>query len=110
MSFKVQLKSECMPTFLADVKLCIKFLNQYPFQPPSVVIPSIFHPNVYAVSNRLCISALDSGTSVINFGDIKNSWRPSLCIENVLVGIIQLLKEPNPDSPANIDANKMFLR
>ena len=99
-----------MPSFLADVQLCIKFPTQYPFQPPSVVIPSIFHPNVYAASNRLCISTLDSDTSVTDSGDVRNFWRPSLCIENVLVGIIQLLKEPNPDSPANVDANKMYIR
>jgi ubiquitin-conjugating enzyme E2 G1 len=35
-------------------------------------------------------------------------WRPILGVEQVLVSVISMLNDPNPDSPANIDAAKQF--
>jgi ubiquitin-conjugating enzyme E2 G1 len=31
-------------------------------------------------------------------------WRPILGVEQILVSVMSMLVEPNPDSPANVDA------
>ena len=38
------------------------------------------------------------------------NWRTSLAMANILIGVKNVLEEPNPASPANVDASKMFLR
>jgi len=106
--WQVVLKSDILPDYLGSVTLHIKFPKDYPFKPPSVHIPSIFHPNIY-VTGRLCISILDEKSSVHDDNSKENNWRPSLSMVNVLVGIKSLLENPNPDSPANVDANRMYL-
>lgn len=35
-------------------------------------------------------------------------WRPILGVEQVLVSVMAMMNEPNIESPANIDAAKMF--
>ena len=52
--FKVVLKKENMPIYMGSVSLHITFPPAYPFKPPSILIPTIYHPNVY-VTGRLCI-------------------------------------------------------
>lgn len=106
--WQVVLKSGIMPDYLGTVTLHINFPKDYPFKPPTVLIPTIFHPNVY-VTGRLCISTLDEKSSVHDNNAKETNWRPSLSMVNILVGIKSLLENPNPDSPANVDANRMYL-
>ena len=51
---QVILKSCTMPDYLGAVAMIISFPAEYPFKPPSISIPTIFHPNVY-VTGKLCI-------------------------------------------------------
>lgn len=38
----------------------------------------------------------------------ETRWRPILTPEDVLISIVSMLSEPNINSPANVDAGKMF--
>ncbi|KAJ3261299.1 E2 SUMO-conjugating protein ubc9 [Boothiomyces macroporosus] len=38
------------------------------------------------------------------------SWKPSISVKEILLGIQDLLEDPNPDSPANGPANKLFTK
>ena len=52
----------------------------------------------------------EGGKSLPGSGPALIKWRPSLSLINVLTAVKYLLVEPNPNSPANLDASKMFLR
>lgn len=75
----------------------ITFPESYPKRPPKVLFtPVIQHPNVYS-SGDVCLSILDS-----------SGWKPSLSVKQVLLGLQELLDNPNPQSPANTVSNKVF--
>ena len=73
-----------------------------PFSPPP--FPSV-DPN-----GKVCISILHPpGVDAQNAQETADErWRPILGVESVLVSVISMLGDPNPDSPANIDAGKMY--
>ncbi|GME68201.1 unnamed protein product [[Candida] boidinii] len=91
----------------AYLKGQMRFPQDYPFQPPTFrFIPTIFHPNVYR-DGRLCISILHSAGG-LNDEPSNENWSPAQCVESVLLSIISLLDDPNINSPANVDASKLF--
>lgn len=55
----------------------------------------MFHPNVYS-DGALCLDIL------------QNRWSPSYDVSSILTSIQSLLDEPNPASPANAEAAKLF--
>ncbi|KAI5306266.1 E2 SUMO-conjugating protein ubc9 [Ascosphaera pollenicola] len=59
--------------------------------------PPLFHPNVYP-SGTVCLSILNE----------DEGWRPAITIKQILLGIQDLLDDPNPDSPAQADAYNLF--
>lgn len=59
--------------------------------------PCIFHPNVYE-SGTVCLSILNA----------HEGWKPAITVKQILVGIQELLNEPNLNSPANGNAAGMF--
>jgi ubiquitin-conjugating enzyme E2 G1 len=86
----------------------ITFPQTYPDNPPEVRFKSkIFHPNVY-MDGKICISILHEGTDSTGYEQDYERWRPIQNIRTVFVSIISLLFDPNPDSPANLDAGKMY--
>ena len=108
---RVQLKSEDdMSVWIADIdgpedtefaggifRLQLVFPPKYPHKPPEVKFLSnnIYHPNVYS-SGKICLDIL------------QNQWSPMFTAEKVLLSIISLLTDPNPDSPANVVAAKDY--
>ncbi len=60
-------------------------------------VPPLFHPNVYP-SGTICLSILNE----------EEGWRPAITIKQVLIGIQDLLDDPNPDSPAQSEAFNLF--
>ncbi len=62
-------------------------------------MPPLFHPNVYP-SGTICLSILNE----------EGGWSPSIRIVHVLLGIQELLDTPNPNSPAQSEAYKMFVQ
>ena len=78
-----------------DIEL--KFNDDYPVKPPSVkFITPMFHPNIYR-DGKICVDIL------------QREWSPAQNIRTILISIRSLLIDPNPDSPANRDAAKLFV-
>ncbi|KAL0229428.1 hypothetical protein GEMRC1_014045 [Eukaryota sp. GEM-RC1] len=92
---------------------CImSFPEDFPMSPPSFkFLTKMFHPNIYE-SGAVCISILHNPTDLRDIemsGELaEERWLPIHTIESVLISIINLLLEPNPDSPADIDAAVLF--
>lgn len=60
-------------------------------------VPPLFHPNVYP-SGTVCLSILNE----------EEGWKPAITIKQILLGVQDLLNDPNPDSPAQADAYNLF--
>jgi len=77
-------------------KLTMTFSEDYPNRAPSVVfVTPIFHPNVYANGN-ICLDIL------------QNQWTSIYDIAAILTSIQSLLTDPNPNSPANAEAARLY--
>ncbi|KAH7638588.1 SUMO-conjugating enzyme UBC9-B [Dermatophagoides farinae] len=81
-------------------KLKIKFNTGYPLKPPVCQFdPPIFHPNIW-LDGQVCLSILNP----------ENGWRPSTTIREILIGIQDLLNEPNIYDPANLLAYEVYVK
>ncbi|KPM46306.1 hypothetical protein AK830_g358 [Neonectria ditissima] len=103
-------------------KLSIAFPDEYPTKPPKCehsnpmrakpptkatvlirligkFVPPLFHPNVYP-SGTVCLSILNE----------EEAWKPAITVKQILLGIQDLLNDPNPESPAQADAYNLFKR
>ncbi|BBH03917.1 hypothetical protein Prudu_014915 [Prunus dulcis] len=98
-------------------KLTLQFTEDYPNKPPTVrFVSRMFHPNIYA-DGSICLDIL------------QNQWSPIYDVAAILTSIQQrcvaydihltynlkkhligesLLCDPNPNSPANSEAARMF--
>lgn len=76
--------------------LTLQFSEEYPNRPPVVkFVSKLFHPNVYN-DGGICLDILQS------------NWSPIYDISAVLTSIQSLLCDPNPNSPANSEAARLF--
>ncbi len=78
-------------------KLLLEFNEEYPTKPPDVrFCTSIFHPNVYN-DGKICLDILN------------NQWSSIFDVRSILESIQSLLGNPNPSSPANAEAARLFI-
>ncbi|CAG8558071.1 8243_t:CDS:2 [Ambispora leptoticha] len=79
-------------------KIIMAFPEDYPSKPPKCKFtPPLFHPNVYP-SGTVCLSILNE----------EEAWKPAITIKQILLGIQDLLNDPNPESPAQSDAYMLY--
>jgi len=77
-------------------KLTLSFTEDYPNKAPGVRFESkMFHPNIYT-DGGICLDIL------------QNQWSPIYDVSAILTSIQSLLTDPNPNSPANSEAARMF--
>ena len=68
--------------------------DDFPSTPPKLQFkPPLFHPNVNP-SGNVCLSLLDE----------EKDWRPATTIKQLLLGIQDLLNDPNIKDPAQAEA------
>jgi ubiquitin-conjugating enzyme E2 I len=76
------------------------FREDFPATPPKCRFnPPLFHPNVYP-SGTVCLSLLDE----------NKDWRPTITIKQLLIGIQDLLDNPNPEDPAQAEAYQTYIQ
>ncbi|MFH1106477.1 MAG: ubiquitin-conjugating enzyme E2 [Candidatus Micrarchaeota archaeon] len=75
----------------------VKIKREYPYGGGLDVVwlTPIFHPNIREGDGKVCIQ-------------LVNEWSASQTIASVCKAIIQLLANPNPFSPLNIEAARFF--
>ena len=77
--------------------ITLTFNNEYPVKPPSVkFLTPMFHPNIYR-DGKICVDIL------------QGEWSPVQNIRTILLSIISLLSDPNPNSPANREAAILYM-
>ena len=71
--------------------------ERYPFYPPNVQFETkIFHPNISSKGKNL-------------YGYIKTWWVESLTTyQKMLISLVSLLSEPNPDNPLSAEAGSLI--
>ncbi|KAI8883684.1 ubiquitin conjugating enzyme [Backusella circina FSU 941] len=90
-------------------KARLSFPNSYPIEPPTMTfITEMYHPNVYP-DGTVCISILHPpGEDKYGYEQANERWSPVHTVETILLSVISMLSSPNDESPANIEAAKMY--
>ena len=84
------------------------FPKNYPNSPPELkFVSNIYHPNVYE-SGKVCISILHEGEDQWGYESSVERWKPIHGVASVIMSVISMLSDPNDESPANIDAAKIW--
>mmetsp|Transcript_16787 Transcript_16787/g.63885 ORF Transcript_16787/g.63885 Transcript_16787/m.63885 type:complete len:200 (-) Transcript_16787:544-1143(-) len=77
-------------------KLSMEFTEEYPNKAPTVrFLTKMFHPNIYN-NGLICLDIL------------QNQWSPIYDVSAILTSIQSLLCDPNPSSPANSEASRLY--
>ncbi|OII74155.1 ubiquitin conjugating enzyme [Cryptosporidium ubiquitum] len=81
-----------------EYTLNVIFPEDYPAKPPKCIFqPPLFHPNIYP-SGTVCLSILNE----------DEDWKPSITMKQILLGIQDLLDNPNIKSPAQAESYQLY--
>ena len=96
-------------------KLTLEFTEEYPNKAPKVkFVSTMFHPNSglfglmrwRAALTIVCVLVYADGSICLDI--LQNQWSPIYDIAAILTSIQSLLCDPNPNSPANSEAARLF--
>ncbi|GAV05831.1 hypothetical protein RvY_15902 [Ramazzottius varieornatus] len=83
-----------------NYRLKMKFKEEYPGSSPKCAFdPPLFHPNIYP-SGTVCLSILDD----------DKGWRSGITVKEILLGIQDLMVNPNEKDPAQAEAYHIFTK
>ncbi|KAK7541938.1 ubiquitin-conjugating enzyme/RWD-like protein [Phyllosticta citribraziliensis] len=87
----------------------LSFPSEYPLLPPKMKFETpIFHPNIYP-SGDVCISILHPpGDDKYGYESASERWSPVQTPETILLSVISMLSSPNDESPANVEAGRLW--
>nr|AGM32379.1 ubiquitin conjugating enzyme [Coptotermes formosanus] len=87
----------------------IRFPSNFPFAPPTMkFLCPMFHPNIRD-DGDVCISILHpAGDDQYGYEKSEERWRPGLSMHSVFMSVQWMLDQPNPESPHNVEAAKVF--
>ena len=79
-------------------KLNFQVEQNYPISPPKVkFMTKIFHPNIHFDSGEICLDVLKA-----------QYWTPAWTLESLCRAVVNLLVNPNADSPLNCDSGNII--
>lgn len=87
----------------------LSFPPTYPLSPPTLkFLTPLFHPNIYA-DGTVCISILHPPEDdAYGYEKASERWSPVQTPVTILLSVISLLNGPNDESPANVEAARLF--
>ncbi|KAG0710825.1 SUMO-conjugating enzyme UBC9 [Chionoecetes opilio] len=93
-------------------RLRMIFKDDYPSTPPKCKFePPLFHPQClsirYIYASELPIFG-STGTVCLSLLDEEKDWRPAITIKQILLGIQDLLNDPNIKDPAQAEAYTIY--
>ncbi|KAG5510951.1 hypothetical protein JKF63_06452 [Porcisia hertigi] len=78
-------------------RLVLSIPHDYPLVPPKAAfVTKVFHPNVEFSTGNVCLDIL------------KKRWSPVWTLSSVCRAVLNLLAEPESDSPFNCDAGNLL--
>ncbi|KAK8897159.1 ubiquitin-conjugating enzyme E2 G1 [Tritrichomonas musculus] len=88
----------------------LTFPDDFPMSPPKMKFTcSMWHPNI-GKDGTVCISILHPpGKDKFDYESASERWLPVHTVESIVVSVISMLDDPNPESPLNIEANREYL-
>ena len=89
---------KCTPYEGGKFKINIQLPIDYPFKPPKIkFVTQIYHCNINK-NGDICLDLL------------KDQWSPTLTLERLLLSVIALLINPNPNDPLVPDIAELYRR
>ena len=78
--------------------MSFKIEQNYPLSPPKAkFLTKIFHPNIHFESGEICLDVLKA-----------QNWTPAWTLESLCRAVVNLLVNPNADSPLNCDSGNLI--
>eukprot|EP00211_Chloroparvula_japonica_P008235 CAMPEP_0119124608 /NCGR_PEP_ID=MMETSP1310-20130426/4185_1 /TAXON_ID=464262 /ORGANISM="Genus nov. species nov., Strain RCC2339" /LENGTH=160 /DNA_ID=CAMNT_0007114587 /DNA_START=116 /DNA_END=598 /DNA_ORIENTATION=- len=82
----------------SNIPVVMLFSDNYPMRPPLLYLPvGFWHPNIYD-DGQVCLSILGK------------AWSSAITFKQILLGIQELLDNPNPKSPAQAGPYSQFVK
>lgn len=87
------------------------FPEDFPQNPPKMrFLCPMWHPNI-GKDGTVCISILHKpGKDEHEYEQQSERWLPVHTVESIVISVLSMLSDPNPESPLNVEANRDFMR